>query len=105
MEKVHKTRSDKLYKAAVLCVEVEKRKGKVSKTFAKKLEKMLLPLEAMFDDEYFWELAQKQCETIHHALSFIESKEESDREKMIQSHKEADEIAYQIVERRKKAEQ
>jgi len=104
MEEVHEVRSNKLLNAAVLCVEVDRRKGNVSKTFAKKLENMLLPLEAMFDDEYFWEMAQKQCETIHNALAYIESKDESDRQKMIQSYKEADEIAYKIVERRRNAE-
>lgn len=104
MEEVQEVRSNKLLNAAVLCVEVDRRKGNVSKTFAKKLESMLLPLEAMFDDEYFWEMAQKQCETIHNALAYIESKGESDREKMVQSYKEADEIAYKIVDRRRNAE-
>lgn len=102
MEEVHKARSNKLLEVAVLIVEVERRKGKVSKTFAKKLESMLLPLESMLDDEYLWELAQKSCENILHAIAFIESKEENDRRKMIQSYKETDEIAYKIIDRREK---
>lgn len=101
MEEVHKSRAIKILQVAILYAEVEKRKGKVSKTLKKKLEATLPSLEAMLNDEYLWEVAQKTIEAVHHALNYIESKDDKDLHLMIKAHQEGDKVCYDVIERRK----
>ncbi|MBD7945279.1 hypothetical protein H9650_14225 [Psychrobacillus sp. Sa2BUA9] len=100
MEEVHQSRAIKVLQVAVLYAEVEKRKGKVSKTFKNKLEATLPSLAAMLDDEYLWQLAQKTIEAVHHALNYIESGDDYDLQQMIKAHDEGDKICYEVMERR-----